>query len=117
VSAAFLLSASLGATAAGVLTARHYATTGWPLTHGNSWLIAVAGPLPACLRSQGRRLAQALARSERPGSHALAAANAVRPSPARTAGRFDDVVGIAVARRWLPVPASARSASRSCSSA
>jgi len=99
---AFLLSASLGATAAGGLAVRHYATTGWPLTHGNAWLIAVAGVLfllAFALKGAGwRRL---LARSERPGSHALAAANAAASvTGLALPGRFDDVVRIAVARRF-----------------
>jgi uncharacterized membrane protein YbhN (UPF0104 family) len=99
---AFLLTASLGATAVAGLTVRHYATSGWPLTHGNSWLIAVAGVLfllAFALKGAGwRRL---LARGERPGSHALAAANAAASvTGLALPGRFDDVVRIAVARRF-----------------
>src|SRR4249919_3512100 len=99
---AFLLSASLGATAVGGLTARHYATSGWPLSGGNSWLVAVAGVLfllAFVLKGAGwRRL---LARGERPGSHALAAANAAASvTGVALPGRFDDVVRIAVARRF-----------------
>lgn len=93
---------SLGATAVTALTARHYATSGWPLGGGNSWLVAVAGVLflvAFVLKGAGwRRL---LARGERPGSHALAAANAAASvTGVALPGRFDDVVRIAVARRF-----------------
>ena len=68
----------------------------------NSWLVAVAGVLfllAFALKGAGwRRL---LARSERPGSHALAAANAAASvTGVALPGRFDDVVRIAVARRF-----------------
>ena len=91
----------IGASAFTALTARHYATHGWPLTRGNAWLIAVAGVLfllAFALKGAGwRRL---LARGERPGSHALAAANAAASvTGLALPGRFDDVVRIAVARR------------------
>ena len=99
---AILLAVSLTATAVSVLTARHYATEGWPLTGGNSWLIAVAGVLfllAFALKGAGwRRL---LKRGERPGSHALAAANAAASvTGVALPGRFDDLVRIAVARRF-----------------
>src|SRR5947199_5452441 len=99
---ALLLALSLAASAVTALTARHYATHGWPLTRGNAWLIAVAGVLfllAFALKGAGwRRL---LARGERPGSHALAAANAAASvTGLALPGRFDDVVRIAVARRF-----------------
>jgi uncharacterized membrane protein YbhN (UPF0104 family) len=99
---AFVLATTLAGTAVAVLTVRHYATSGWPLTHGNSWLIAVAGVLfllAFALKGAGwRRL---FARGERPGSHALAAANAAASvTGLALPGRFDDVVRVAVARRF-----------------
>ena len=98
---ALLLALSLGASAITAITARHYATHGWPLS-GNSWLIAAAGVLfllAFALKGAGwRRL---LARGERPGSHALAAANAAASvTGLALPGRFDDVVRIAVVRRF-----------------
>jgi uncharacterized membrane protein YbhN (UPF0104 family) len=99
---AFALTTSFAGTAVAVLTVRHYATSGWPLTHGNFWLIAVAGVLfllAFALKGAGwRRL---FARDERPGSHALAAANAAASvTGLALPGRFDDVVRVAVARRF-----------------
>jgi uncharacterized membrane protein YbhN (UPF0104 family) len=99
---AFTLVFSLGATAVTVLTVRHYATHGWPLAGGNSWLVATAGVLfllAFALKGAGwRRL---FARAERPGSHALAAANAAASvTGLALPGRFDDLVRIAVARRF-----------------
>jgi uncharacterized membrane protein YbhN (UPF0104 family) len=99
---ALLLGFSLAATGISVLTVRHYATTGWPLAGANSWLVAVAGVLfllAFALKGAGwRRL---LKRGERPGSHALAAANAAASvTGVALPGRLDDVVRIAVARRF-----------------
>ena len=97
-----MLAFSLGATAATAQTVRHYATHGWPLTGANSWLVAAAGVLfllAFALKGAGwRRL---LARRERPGSHALAAANAAASvTGLALPGRFDDLVRVAVARRF-----------------
>jgi uncharacterized membrane protein YbhN (UPF0104 family) len=99
---ALLLGFSLVATAVSALTVRHYATSGWPLSGANSWLVAVAGVLfllAFALKGAGwRRL---LKRGERPGSHALAAANAAASvTGVALPGRLDDVVRIAVARRF-----------------
>ncbi len=99
---ALTLLLSLGATAVTVVTVRHYATHGWPLTGANSWLVAAAGVLflfAFVLKGVGwRRL---LARENRPGSHALAAANAAASvTGLALPGRFDDLVRIAVARRF-----------------
>lgn len=93
---------SLGATAVTAVSARHFATSRWPLAGGNAWLIAVAGLLfllAFALKGAGwRRL---LRRGERPGSHALAAANAAASvTGVALPGRLDDVVRIAVARRF-----------------
>ena len=88
--------------AVSVVTVRHYAAHGWPLSGANSWLVAVAGVLflvAFALKGAGwRRL---LKRGERPGSHALAAANAAASvTGVALPGRLDDVVRIAVARRF-----------------
>jgi uncharacterized membrane protein YbhN (UPF0104 family) len=101
---AALLVFSLAATGVTAVTARHYAT-GWPL-HGNAGLIALAGALfllAFALKGAGwRRL---LRRGERPGSHALAAANAAASvTGVALPGRLDDVVRIAVARRFSSGP-------------
>ena len=84
------------------LTVRHYATGGWPLAGANSWLVAAAGVLfflAFALKGAGwRRL---LRKGERQGSHGLAAANAAAAvTGLALPGRFDDVVRIAVARRF-----------------
>ena len=96
------LAFSLAATAVTAFTVRHYATGGWPLARANSWLVAAAGVLflvAFALKGVGwRRL---IHRGERPGSHALAAANAAASvTGVALPGRLDDVVRIAVARRF-----------------
>ena len=100
--AGLLLAFSLGATAVTALTVRHYATGGWPLTGANSWLVAAAGVLflvAFALKGAGWR--KLIRRADRPGSHALAAANAAASvTGLALPGRFDDVVRIAVARRF-----------------
>ena len=95
------IAVSLVATGVGAVSAREYITQGWPLSGGNAWLIAAAGVLfllAFALKGVGwRRL---LARDDRPGSHALAAANAAASvTGLALPGRFDDVVRVAVARR------------------
>jgi uncharacterized membrane protein YbhN (UPF0104 family) len=97
-----VLAVSLAATAVSALTVRHYLAEGWPLSGGNSRLVATAGVLfllAFALKGAGwRRL---LVRAERPGSHALAAANAAASvTGVALPGRLDDVVRIAVARRF-----------------
>src|SRR5690242_9435169 len=99
---AFMLAVSAGATAVSVVTVRHYATHGWPLSGANSWLVAVAGVLfLVAFGLKGAGWRRLLKRSERPGSHALAAANAAASvTGVALPGRLDDVVRIAVARRF-----------------
>src|SRR4051794_38183900 len=87
---------SVGTLGLSGLTARHYVGTGWPLAGANLWLVAVAGILffgAFVLKGVGwRRL---FAHHERPGSHALAAANAAASvTGVALPGRFDDVVRI-----------------------
>jgi uncharacterized membrane protein YbhN (UPF0104 family) len=93
---------SLATLVVSALTARHYADAGWPLAGANLWLAAIAGILffgAFVLKGAGwRRL---FAHHERPGSHALAAANAAASvTGVALPGRFDDVVRLAVARRF-----------------
>jgi uncharacterized membrane protein YbhN (UPF0104 family) len=90
----------LGTVAA--LTIRHFAESGWPLVHADGRLVAAAGLLflgAFAFKAFGwRRL---FAHHERPGSHALAAATgAATVTGVALPGRFDDLVRIAVARRF-----------------
>lgn len=85
-----------------VLAARHFAAAGWPLANANLKLVAAAGALfvvAYALKAFGwERL---FAPAERPGPLALAAAGgAASVSGAALPGRLDDVVRIAVVRRW-----------------
>lgn len=93
---------ALGGAVVGVLTIRHYATQGWPLSGANVWLVLAAGALfLAAFVLKGMGWRRLFARHERPGSHALAAANAAASvTGVALPGRFDDVVRIAVARRF-----------------
>lgn len=90
---------ALGLTA---LAVRHFATSGWPLSHGDMRMVAVAGflfVLAYGLKAYGwQRL---FAAHERPQGLALAAAGgAASLTGAALPGRFDDVVRVAVVRRY-----------------
>lgn len=93
---------ALGAAAVTALTVNHYASSGWPLTGANAGLVAAAGVLflvAFALKGIGWR--RMFARHERPGSHALAAASgAASVTGVALPGRFDDVIRIAVVRRF-----------------
>jgi uncharacterized membrane protein YbhN (UPF0104 family) len=85
----------------GLLAARHFAQTGWPLADANPRLVAAAGLLfllAYAFKAYGwQRLFVA---HERPGSLALAAASgAASVSGAALPGRVDDAVRVAVVRR------------------
>ena len=85
-----------------VLAARHFADAGWPLANANLKLVAAAGALfviAYAFKAFGwERL---FVPAERPGPLALAAAGgAACVSGAALPGRFDDVVRVAVVRRW-----------------
>jgi uncharacterized membrane protein YbhN (UPF0104 family) len=85
-----------------VLAARHFADAGWPLADANLKLVAAAGALfviAYAFKAFGwERL---FVPAERPGPLALAAAGgAACVSGAALPGRFDDVVRVAVVRRW-----------------
>jgi uncharacterized membrane protein YbhN (UPF0104 family) len=94
----------------GLLAARHFATTSWPLSKGHPGLLVAAGLLflvAHALKAYG--WGRLFASDERPKPLALAAGNGgasliglVLP------GRFDDAMRIAVVRRYPPCPAGVR---------
>ena len=98
------------ALALAVLTARHFATTPWPLSRGDPGLLVAAGLLlllAYALKALG--WARLFRREERPTPLALAAGNGgaavigvVLP------GRFDDAMRVAVVRRYPGCPAGVR---------
>jgi uncharacterized membrane protein YbhN (UPF0104 family) len=97
------------------LTARHFATTSWPLSRGRPGLLAAAGVL--LLLAQALKAfgwSRLFTNAERPSSVALVAGNGgaalvgvVLP------GRFDDAMRIAVVRRYPGCPAGLRAISLS----
>jgi uncharacterized membrane protein YbhN (UPF0104 family) len=94
----------------GVLAVRHFAVTGWPLSHGHPGLLVTAGLLflaAYAFKAYGwRRL---FAADERPQPLALAAANGgASVTGVALPGRFDDVVRIAIVRRYPDCPAGVR---------
>jgi hypothetical protein len=96
-----------GALAIGValLAARHFAETGWPLAHADIRLLLMASAfflLSYLFKAYGwHRL---FAPTDRPGRMALAAAGgAATVGGAALPGRFDDVVRVAVVRRYSGV--------------
>jgi uncharacterized membrane protein YbhN (UPF0104 family) len=99
------LLSGLLAVGAAVLAARHFAETGWPLAHADLGLLAAATGfflLSHLFKAYGwHRL---FAPTERPRALALAAAGgAATVGGAALPGRFDDVVRIAVVRRFSSV--------------
>jgi len=98
------------AVALALLTARHFATTSWPLSSGDPGLLVTAGMLlllAQVLKAFG--WARLFSAGERPSALALAAGNGgaaliglVLP------GRFDDAARIAVVRRYPGCPAGVR---------
>jgi hypothetical protein len=93
-----------------VLAARHFASTGWPLEHADPLLAAIAALLLVLsypLKAMGWR--RVFRPADRPSSMSLAAANgAASVTGAALPGRFDDVVRIAVIRRYPSCPACVR---------
>ncbi len=89
-----------------VLAARHFASIGWPLQGVDPWLAAAAGLLIVAsypLKALGWQ--RVFRPSERPRAMSLAAANgAASVTGAALPGRFDDVVRIAVVRRYPSCP-------------
>lgn len=93
-----------------VLTARHFAGTSWPLSGGDPLLVASVGLLllvAAAFKAFGWR--GLFARAERPRPFALAAANGgASVAGVALPGRFDDVVRVAIVRRYAACPAGFR---------
>ncbi len=97
------------------LAVRHFATTSWPLSHGQPGLLVAAGLLlllAQALKALG--WARLFTNRERPSPVALVAGNGgaaligvVLP------GRFDDAMRIAVVRRYPDCPAGLRAISLS----
>jgi hypothetical protein len=97
------------------LAVRHFATTSWPLSHGQPGLLVAAGLLlllAQALKALG--WARLFTNRERPSPLALAVGNGgaaligvVLP------GRFDDAMRIAVVRRYPGCPAGLRAISLS----
>jgi hypothetical protein len=97
------------------LAAQHFAATGWPLQNADPQLVAIAGLLFVLVypfKAWGwHRLFHP---SERPLPISLAAANgAASVTGAALPGRFDDVVRIAVVRRYPSCPSGIGSLSLS----
>jgi hypothetical protein len=98
------------ASALAVLTARHFATSSWPLSNGNSGVLVAAGLL--LILAQGLKAlgwGRLFVPAERPRPLALLAGNGgaalvgvVLP------GRFDDAMRVAVVRRFPGCPAGVR---------
>ena len=101
------ISVTVVALGVSVLAARHFASTGWPLEHVDPWLAAAAGLLIVAgypLKAWGWQ--RVFRPSERPAAISLAAANgAASVTGAALPGRFDEVVRIAVIRRYPSCPA------------
>ena len=85
-----------------ILAARHFAEAGWPLANANLKLVAAAGALYVLAYGfKAFGWERLFAPAERPGPAALAAAGgAACVTGAALPGRFDDVVRVAVVRRW-----------------
>jgi hypothetical protein len=102
--ARLVLNIALGTIVATViaLTTRHFAVHGWPLRSADAGLVAAASVLflaAFAFKAFGWRRVFAL--NNRPSSQALAAATgAASVTGVALPGRFDDVVRVAVVRRF-----------------
>ncbi|MDQ2984796.1 MAG: lysylphosphatidylglycerol synthase domain-containing protein [Actinomycetota bacterium] len=93
-----------------LLTARHFATTSWPLSKGQPGVIVAAGLLLLLAQAfKAYGWGRLFAPAERPNALSLAAGNGgaaligvVLP------GRFDDAMRVAVVRRYPGCPAGVR---------
>ena len=107
-----VLTAGSGIVALGlmVVAAHRFAETSWPLSRGNPGLLVAAGALSLlayALKAYGWRLL--FATHERPQALALVAANGGASVTALALpGRFDDIVRIAIVRRFRCCPAGVR---------
>jgi hypothetical protein len=92
------------------MAARYFAETSWPLFRAEPGLLVTAGALSLLgyvFKAYGWR--QLFAAKERPQALGLAAANGGASITALALpGRFDDVVRIAIARRFVGCPAGVR---------
>jgi hypothetical protein len=97
---------TLAALGISVLAARHFASSGWPLQNADLQLVVSAGILFVLaypLKAMGWH--KLFHPSERPQPMSLAAAGgAAQVTGAALPGRFDDVVRIAVVRRYPSCP-------------
>jgi len=111
-SSRLVFTATLGVVALviAVVAARHIAEIPWPLSRGNPGLLVAAAVLSLLgytFKAYGWR--QLVATHERPQALALAAANGGASITALALpGRFDDVVRIAIVRRFGACPAGVR---------
>jgi uncharacterized membrane protein YbhN (UPF0104 family) len=107
-----VLTAGAGILALGLifLALHRFAETSWPLSRGNPGLLVAAGALALlgyALKAYGWR--QLFATHERPTPLALVAANGGASVTALALpGRFDDIVRIAIVRRFRNCPAGVR---------
>jgi hypothetical protein len=96
--------------AVALLAVRHFATSGWPLSAGDPGMLAATGLLllfAQCLKAYG--WGRLFPPSERPPPLALAAGNGgAALAGVVLPGRFDDVVRVAVVRRYPGCPAGVR---------
>jgi hypothetical protein len=108
---ALTAASALLAIALTLLAVRHFAVTGWPLSHGNPGLLVAGGLL--LLAAYGFKAygwERLFAVGERPRPIALAAANGgASVTGIALPGRFDDVVRVAIVRRYPGCPAGVRS--------
>ena len=107
------LTIASGALAIGlsVLAVRHFAVTGWPISRGHPGLLVGVGLLfllAYAFKAYGwQRL---FAADERPQPLALAAANGgASVTGVALPGRFDEIVRVAIVRRYPQCPAGVRS--------
>lgn len=100
----------VAALAVTVLGGWHFAKAGWPLAHASPWLVAVAGVLfLLAYPVKAFGWSRLFRKHERPRSSTLAAAGgAASITGIALPGRFDDVVRIAVVRRYPNCPAGVR---------
>jgi uncharacterized membrane protein YbhN (UPF0104 family) len=98
----FNVLAVLATAAVAGVSVQHFVTAGWPLRGANPWLVVAAALIfVAAYAVKAYGWKRLFARHERPGAHALAAASgAAACTGLALPGRFDDVVRVAVVRRF-----------------
>jgi Lysylphosphatidylglycerol synthase TM region len=107
-----LLTVGFGALAValGALAVRHFAETSWPLASGAPALLVAVGVLFVCASAfKAYGWQRLFAAGERPQTLALAAANGgASVLGVALPGRFDDVVRVAIVRRYPGCPVGVR---------